>query len=101
MCNKDNCECKKDINEDLDFFLEGCIDEAADATITIPREEYDELISESTILRVIEKMLDTFKYNDDKLVAIRAVLEIGKPEPEPDPVPDSPIAYGPDKEDAE
>ncbi len=100
MCNNDNCEKKvKDAmgEEELKFFLNGCIDETEDDLVTIPREEYDELIAESTILRVIEKLVDSFDYDGDRVKAIRAVLEIGKPEPEP-PIQSAP---GPDEEDAE
>ena len=100
MCNNDNCEKKiKDAlgEEELKFFLDGHIDEYEADVVTIPREEYDELIAESTILRVIEKLAESFDYDGDRVKAIRAVLEIGKPES----VPDSPIAYGPDEEDAE
>ena len=100
MCNNDSCEKKiKDAlgEEELKFFLDGYIDEADDDVVVVPREEYDELIAESTILRVIEKLAASFDYDGDRVKAIRAVLEIGKPEPEP-PIQS---ATGPDEEDAE
>ena len=99
MCNNDNCEKK---TEDLKFFLDGYIDEAADDTVTIPREEYDELIAESTILRVVEKMVESDAFSSYSLGEyLKAILSIGKPEPQPDPVSDIPSAPGPDEEDAE
>lgn len=95
MCNN-NCE-KKIRNEDLEVFVDGYIDNTTDDVVMVPREEYDELIAESTILRVIEKLAASFSYDSDRVKAIRAVLEIGKPAPEPE----IPSIHGSDKEDAE
>ena len=87
MCNNDNCEkkVKEAIDkEDLNFFLDGYIDNAADSVVTVPREEYEELIAESTILRVVEKLVETGKYSGDTLETIRTVLMIGNAVPKPE-----------------
>ena len=56
MCNE-NCENKNLTVEDLKFFLDGYIDETTDDVVVVPREEYDELVAEAAILRVVEKIL--------------------------------------------
>ena len=92
MCNNDNCEkkVKKALDEkDLRFFLDGYIDEADDDVVAVPREEYDELIAESTILRIVEKMVESDAFGSYSLgTYLKEILSIGKPESKPDPAPD-------------
>lgn len=83
MCNN-NCDGKKIVNEPLEFFLDGTIDEIDDDVVTIPREEYDELIAESTILRVVESLFDNINIADVRLDAVRTVLALGTTKPEED-----------------
>ena len=83
MCNN-NCDGKKIENEPLEFFLDGTIDEIDDDVVTIPREEYDELIAESTILRVVESLFDNINIADVRLDAVRTVLALGTTKPEED-----------------
>jgi len=83
MCNN-NCDGKKIENEPLEFFLDGTIDATDDDVVTVPREEYDELIAESTILRVVEKLIDHINIADVRLDAVRTVLALGTTKPEED-----------------
>lgn len=105
MCNNDKCE--NNIKEALDeqalkFFLDGYIDETDDDVVVVPREEYDELIAESTILRVVERIVGADSipsYN--KADILKEILDLGKPESETDAQPVTQSAPDPDKEDAE
>ena len=81
MCNN-NCEDKKIENEPLEFFLDGTIDETDDDVVMVPREEYDELIAEATILRVVEKLISKIRICDARLDAVRDVLELGQADEE-------------------
>ena len=76
MCNN-NCDVKKIETEPLEFFLDGTIDETDDDMVMVPREEYNELIAEATILRVVEKLMGNVNICDARLDAIRSVLELG------------------------
>ena len=62
MCNNDKCE--NNIKEALDdkvlkFFLDGYIDDTEDDVVVVPRSEYDKLIAESTVLRVVKKLIES------------------------------------------
>ena len=79
MCNNN---CDKGILEErepISVCVDGHLEETTDDVVVVPRGTYDELIAESTILRVVEKMIDSdsFTYDSDRLTAIRIVLEIG------------------------
>ena len=105
MCNNDKCEnnIKEALNEkELNFFLDGYIDETDDDVVVVPREEYDELIAGSTILRVVERIVGADSipsYN--KADILKEILDLGKPESETDAQPVTQSAPTPDKEDAE
>lgn len=101
MCNE-NCENKNLTVEDLKFFLDGYIDETTDDVVVVPREEYDELVAEAAILRVVEKILESDDYSGDIVKTLRSIVEIGKPEHEHTTVPDEkPSTPGPDEEASE
>lgn len=105
MCNNDKCEnnIKEALNEkELNFFLDGYIDETDDDVVVVPREDYDELIAESTVLRVVERIVSSDSipsYN--KADILKEILDLGKPESETDAQPVTQSAPDPDKEDAE
>lgn len=85
MCNKDKCESKKDINEDLDFFLDGYIDETDDDVVMVPRSEYDKLIANSTLLKVMERMINSKAFSTYSIGEyLREILVINKPAPKPE-----------------
>ena len=99
MCNKDNCEKKI---EDLKFFLDGYIDDTTDDVVVVPRSEYDKLIANSTILKVVGRMIDSEAFSTYSIGNyLKEILSITKPAPEPEPIPDISTAPGPDEEDAE
>ena len=101
MCNNENCEKKvKEAlgEEDLRFFLDGHIDEYEADVVTVPRKEYDDLIADSTILRVVERMVESDVFSSYSIGSyLKEILAIRKPEPEP-PIQCAP---GPVEEDAE
>lgn len=95
MCNNDKCEKK---TEDMSFFLDGYIDETDDDVVVVPRSEYDKLIANSTILKVVERMINSKVFSTYSIGEyLREILAINKPSPEPD----IPSASGPDEEDDE
>lgn len=92
MCNNDKCEKK---TEDMSFFLDGYID---DDTVAIPREEYDKLIADSTLLKVAERMINSKVFSTYSIGEyLKDILTINKPAPEPE----IPSAPGPDEEASE
>ena len=97
MFNKEKCEKKI---EDLNFFLDGCIDETADGVVVVPREEYNKLVADSTILRVVEKMVESDTFSVYGVgTYLKEILSIRKPEPTPG-IPDMEIV-GHDEEASE
>lgn len=68
----------------IPYAAEVCI--IKDAEVTIPRDEFEELIAESTILRVVEQLVEHSRYASDTLENLRVVLDIGEhEEDEPQP----------------
>ena len=59
MSNHENHKDAKRVVDDLkEFFLDGFISESADDVVTIPREEYDQLIGNTAVLRIVRRVLD-------------------------------------------
>ena len=97
MCNNDKCE--NNIKEALDdkvlkFFLDGYIDETDDDVVVVPRSEYDKLIANSTLMKVVERMINSNEFSNYSIgTYLKEILAINKPE--------NPSAPSPDEEDAE
>ena len=95
MCNNDKCEKKA---EDLSFFLDGYLDKTDDDVVTVPRSEYDKLIANTIMLKVMERVINSDVFSSYSIGAyLKEILAINKPDPEPD----IPSAPGPDEEDSE
>ena len=95
MCNNDKCEKK---TEDMSFFLDGYIDETDDDMVVVPRSEYDKLIANSTLMKVVERVIDSDAFSTYSVgTYLKEILAINKPAPEPD----IPSASGPDEEASE
>ena len=103
MCNKENCE--KKFLENLEFFLDGHIDECADGLVTMTRDEYAELIAEKTMLRMVERVIESDRiasyYTIDVISEILGLNTITEP-PAKTPPTDFHLATteGPDEEEA-
>ena len=97
MCNNDKRE--NNIKEALDeqalkFFLDGYIDETDDDVVVVPRSEYDKLVANSTLMKVVERMITSAEFSNYSIgTYLKEILAVNKPE--------DPSAPGPDKEDAE
>ncbi len=95
MCNIDKCEKK---TEDMSIFLGGYIDEIKDDVVVVPREEYDKLIVNSTIVKIVERMIKSDTFSNYSIGSyLNEILAITKSAPEPE----SPSASGSDEEASE
>ncbi len=97
MCNNDKCE--NNIKEALDeqalkFFLDGYIDETDDDVVVVPRSEYNKLVANSTLMKVVERMINSAEFSNYSIgTYLKEILAVNKPE--------NPSAPGPDEEDDE
>ena len=97
MCNNDKRE--NNIKEALDeqalkFFLDGYIDETDDDVVVVPRSEYDKLVANSTLMKVVERMINSAESSNYSIgTYLKEILAVNKPE--------NPSATDTDEEDAE
>lgn len=80
--------------EPLRFFLDGSIDETIEDVVTLPRDEYDEMVSEVTILRVIETLVRKHADSYHLLDFLRTIIDMGEyPDQDPgeEPAKDAPV----------
>jgi len=96
---RNNDKCENNIKEALDeqalkFFLDGYIDETDDDVVVVPRSEYDKLVANSTLMKVVERMINSAEFPNYSIgTYLKEILAVNKPE--------DPSAPGHDKEDAE
>jgi hypothetical protein len=97
MCNE-NCENKKLIFDDLKLYPCESIGDIRYDMVMVTREEYDMLIANTTILKVVERVIDSDSFSSYSIgTYLKEILAINKPSPEPD----IPSASGSDEEDDE
>lgn len=81
MCDNKNCNenCINDESEQepMKAILGGIIDEYEEDAVTIPRDEYSEMVAECTVLRVIEKLIDSWYPGQELRGLLKSVIDIG------------------------